>query len=137
LKALIQNLIIKCSLIRYEQYAIKRDHAICELLQRKYSFFSLKTKSFEEKKLQDGCMHHLYNKIRLDKYNGTVRVHSSTTSTNFHKSNYVFPSLEEIGFEESTDRFPYNLKQISNYQERDFPAIDATSYLSPHLRLVR
>jgi deoxyribodipyrimidine photo-lyase len=30
---------------------------------------------------------------------------------------------------------PYNLTQISNYEEkRDFPAVDATSYLSPHLR---
>jgi deoxyribodipyrimidine photo-lyase len=29
---------------------------------------------------------------------------------------------------------PYNLTQISNYEEkRDFPAVDAT-YLSPHLR---
>jgi deoxyribodipyrimidine photo-lyase len=46
----------------------------------------------------------------------------------------VFPSLGDW-FESTIKVQPYNLTQISNYEEkRDFPAVDATSYLSPHLR---
>jgi deoxyribodipyrimidine photo-lyase len=46
----------------------------------------------------------------------------------------VFPSLGDW-FEKSTIKVqPYNLTQISNYEEENFPAVDATSYLSPHLR---
>ena len=56
--------------------------------------------------------------------------------SNFHKNSFSFPTLEQIGFEESSLKVkPHNLKFISKYQEiRDFPALDKTSYLSPHLR---
>jgi deoxyribodipyrimidine photo-lyase len=105
------------------------------------SFFFKDQVVLKKRKLQKGCrtpfIHHL-------KINGWIniilwhptRVYRLIYSSNFHKSNYVFPSLGEIGFEESNIKvLPYNLKQISEYQEiRDFPAIDGTSYLSPHLR---
>jgi deoxyribodipyrimidine photo-lyase len=44
--------------------------------------------------------------------------------------------LEQIGFEESPIKVkPHNLKFIADYQDiRDYPALDQTSYLSPHLR---
>jgi deoxyribodipyrimidine photo-lyase len=56
--------------------------------------------------------------------------------SNFYKSNFDFPILTTIGFEESSIKVqPHNLTQIQNYHEtRNFPALDSTSYLSPHLR---
>lgn len=56
--------------------------------------------------------------------------------SNFHKSNFTFPTLEQIGFEESSIKvIPHNLKNVINYHEtRDFPALDSTTHLSPHLR---
>lgn len=147
-KSLIQEFDIKEVFFNkdYEQYAIKRDNAICELLQSKNIVpFSFKDQVvFEEKEITkaDGLPYTIYTPFKnkwLDKYNSMAPVREytgSSTSSNFYKSNYVFPSLGEIGFEESNIKvLPYNLKQISEYQEiRDFPAIDGTSYLSPHLR---
>ena len=147
-KSLIQEFDIKEVFFNkdYEQYATKRDNAICELLQSENIIpFSFKDQViFEEKEITkaDGLPYTIYTPFKnkwLDKYNAMAPVREYTgsdTSSNFHKSNYIFPSLEEIGFEESNIKvLPYNLKQISEYQEiRDFPAIDGTSYLSPHLR---
>ncbi|SEA95968.1 deoxyribodipyrimidine photo-lyase [Flavobacterium gillisiae] len=147
-KSLIQEFDVKEVFFNkdYEQYAIKRDDVICELLQSENIIpFSFKDQViFEEKEITkaDGLPYTIYTPFKnkwLDKYNAMAPVREYTgsdTSSNFHKSNYIFPSLEEIGFEESNIKvLPYNLKQISEYQEiRDFPAIDGTSYLSPHLR---
>lgn len=147
-KSLIQEFDIKEVFFNkdYEQYAIKRDNAICELLQSKdIVAFSFKDQViFEEKEITkaDGLPYTIYTPFKnkwLDKYNAMAPVREYTgseTSSNFHTSNYVFPSLGEIGFEESSIKvLPYNLNHISEYQEiRDFPAVDGTSYLSPHLR---
>ena len=50
--------------------------------------------------------------------------------------NYKLPSLEDIGFKASKIKIrPYSLKDLKNYGEiRDYPHLDATSYLSVHLR---
>ena len=130
----------------YEQYAIDRDHKICEFLEGKNILcFSFKDQViFEEKEITkaDGLPYTIYTPFKnkwLEKYNTMAPVREyigASTSTNFYNSSFVFPSLGEIGFEESAIKVqPYNLAQISNYEEkRDFPAVDATSYLSPHLR---
>jgi deoxyribodipyrimidine photo-lyase len=56
--------------------------------------------------------------------------------SNFYKSDFDFPILEQIGFEEAHQSKPHNLKFIADYQDiRDYPALDQT-YLSPHLRFV-
>jgi deoxyribodipyrimidine photo-lyase len=147
-KSLIQEFDIKEVFFNkdYEQYAIKRDNAICELLQsNNIVAFSFKDQViFEEKEITkaDGLPYTIYTPFKnkwLDKYNAMAPVREYTgsdTSSNFHTSNYVFPSLGEIGFEESSIKvLPYNLNHISEYQEiHDFPAMDGTSYLSPHLR---
>jgi deoxyribodipyrimidine photo-lyase len=147
-KSLIQEFDVKEVFFNkdYEQYAIARDHAICELLQSENIVpFSFKDQViFEEKEITkaDGLPYTIYTPFKnkwLDKYNAMAPVREYTgtaTSSNFHKSKYTFPTLAEIGFEESLIKVkPYDLKQISEYQEiRDFPAIDGTSYLSPHLR---
>lgn len=147
-KSLIQEFDIKEVFFNkdYEQYAIKRDNAICELLQSNniVAFYFKDQVIFEEKEITkaDGLPYTIYTPFKnkwLDKYNAMAPVREytgSVTSVNFHESNYVFPSLGEIGFEESNIKvLPYNLNHISEYQEiRDFPAMDGTSYLSPHLR---
>jgi deoxyribodipyrimidine photo-lyase len=54
----------------------------------------------------------------------------------FYQFRYSFPSLQETGFIKSGIRVrSYDLSVISNYHKyRNLPAIDRTSYLSPHLR---
>jgi len=52
--------------------------------------------------------------------------------------NYNFPSIESLGFQKSNINLPLfilNEKMVTNYQEnRNFPALNATSYLSFYLR---
>jgi len=130
----------------YEPYAIKRDLAICELLEaNKTSPFSYKDQViFEEKEITkaDGLPYTVYTPYKnkwLEKYNSMapVKEYDATEMfSNFHKSNFTFPTLKQIGFVESSIKvIPYNLKNVSNYHEtRDFPALDSTTHLSPHLR---
>ena len=130
----------------YEPYAIKRDMVICELLEsNKTACFSFKDQViFEEKEItkSDGLPYTVYTPYKnkwLEKYQSMAPVQEYDTNekfSNFHKSNFTFPSLEQIGFEESSIRvIPHNLKNVLNYHEtRDFPALDSTTHLSPHLR---
>jgi len=130
----------------YEPYAIKRDVAICELFRaNKISSFSYKDQViFEEKEIakSDGLPYTVYTPYKnkwLEKYTSTAPVQEYNTAekfSNFHKSNFAFPTLGQIGFEESAIKvIPHNLKNVWNYQEtRDFPALDSTTHLSPHLR---
>jgi deoxyribodipyrimidine photo-lyase len=130
----------------YEPFAIKRDLAICELLAtNKTAHFSYKDQVvFEEKEItkSDGSPYTVYTPYKkkwLEKYrlNAPVREYDcSDKLSNLFKSDFTFPSLKQIGFQESTVKvLPYHLNSIANYHEtRDFPAIDSTSYLSPHLR---
>ena len=130
----------------YEPFAIKRDLAICELLAtNKTAHFSYKDQViFEEKEItkSDGSPYTVYTPYKkkwLEKYrlNAPVREYDcSDKLSNCYKSDFAFPSLKQIGFLESTIKvLPYHLNSIANYHEtRDFPAIDSTSYLSPHLR---
>ena len=130
----------------YEPYAIKRDLAICELLEaNKINSFSFKDQViFEEKEISkaDGLPYTVYTPYKnkwLEKYNSMAPVPEYDTSenfSNFYKSNFIFPTLEQIGFEESSIKvIPHNLKNVATYHEtRDFPALDSTTHLSPHLR---
>jgi deoxyribodipyrimidine photo-lyase len=130
----------------YEPYAIQRDTAICELLEtNKIITYSFKDQViFEEKEITkaDGLPYTVYTPYKnkwLEKYKSMAPVHEYDTESyfsNFHKNSFNFPTLEQIGFEESPIKVkPHNLKFIANYQDiRDFPALDKTSYLSPHLR---
>ena len=55
---------------------------------------------------------------------------------NFYKETFHFPKIEEIGFKISAVKVrAYEISNLKNYaEERDFPALDSTSYISPHLR---
>ena len=130
----------------YEPYAIQRDTAICELLEtNKTIAYSFKDHViFEEKEITkaDGLPYTVYTPFKnkwLEKYKSMAPVleyDATDMFSNCYKSDFAFPSLEQIGFEESPIKVkPHNLKFIANYQDiRDFPALDKTSYLSPHLR---
>ncbi len=130
----------------YEPYAIKRDLAICEFLEaNKISCFSFKDQViFEEKEISkaDGLPYTVYTPYKnkwLEKFKSLAPIPEYDAKpflSNFFKSNFIFPTLEQIGFEESTIKvIPHNLKNVSNYHEtRDFPALDSTTHLSPHLR---
>lgn len=130
----------------YEPYAIKRDLAICQLLEtKKIKSFSFKDQViFEQMEITkaDGLPYTVYTPYKnkwLEKYKSMAPVQEMDASilySNFYKSIFEFPTLEQIGFEESPIKvIPHNLKFVGNYHEtRDFPALDTTSYLSPHLR---
>jgi len=130
----------------YEPYAIKRDLAICKLLEaNKTSTFLYKDQViFEEKEItkSDGLPYTVYTPYKnkwLEKYQSLAPVQEYDATEkfgNFHKNSFIFPTLEQIGFEESSIKvIPHNLKNVANYHEtRDFPALDSTTHLSPHLR---
>ncbi|MGO4905898.1 cryptochrome/photolyase family protein [Flavobacterium sp. W20_MBD1_R3] len=130
----------------YEPYAIQRDKAVCGFLEtNKTSCYSFKDQViFEEKEITkaDGLSYTVYTPFKnkwLEKYKSIAPVQEYDIEphySNFSKTGFAFPSLEQIGFEESPIKVrPHNLKFIANYQDiRDFPALDKTSYLSPHLR---
>ena len=130
----------------YEPYALSRDATICEvLLANNTLVHSFKDQVvFEELEIAkaDGLPYTVYTPYKnkwLEKYRSTAPVAEYDCAahfSNFFKSSFTFLSLEEIGFEASTIKVkPHNLTKITNYHEtRDFPAVDSTSYLSPHLR---
>ena len=130
----------------YEPYAIARDTAICDVLEaNKTISYTFKDQViFEEKEITkaDGLPYTVYTPFKnkwLEKYKLMVPVaeyDATDMFSNFYKYSFTFPSLAQIGFEESTIKVKsHNLKFIANYQDiRDFPALDKTSHLSPHLR---
>jgi len=130
----------------YEPYARERDESICQLLEAHQCItFSFKDQViFEENEITkaDGLPYTVYTPYKnkwLEKFHQEKPIREYDTSglfSNLYKSNFSFPSLEQIGFDESPVKVkPYTLDTLDNYQEtRDFPAVDATSYLSPHLR---
>ena len=130
----------------YEPSAIQRDADVSNVLSSngcKVAAFKDQV-IFEEAEIvkADGLPYTVYTPFKnkwLEKYNTIAPVQEFDTLpyfSNFFKSEFDFPSLEQIGFIPSTIKVkPHNLKLVTNYHEtRDFPALDSTSYLSPHLR---
>ena len=130
----------------YEPYATKRDNALTQLFEaHNISSHSFKDQViFEEKEItkSDGLPYTVYTPFKnkwLEKYKSMAPIQEYETAAlfdNFHKNIFDIPTLEQIGFKENEIKVKaHNLKFISNYQDtRDFPAMDKTSYLSPHLR---
>ncbi len=130
----------------YEPNAIQRDVAVENLLvSKEVTVLAFKDQViFEEAEIvkADGLPYTVYTPFKnkwLEKYHAIAPVQEWDAAPyfyNFFKSNFAFPSLEEIGFRPSSIKVQsHNLKLVANYHEtRDFPALDSTSYLSPHLR---
>jgi len=147
-KSLIEEFDIKEAFFNkdYEPYAIQRDESICELLEKNNTLsYAFKDQViFEEKEIvkADGDPYTVYTPYKnkwLEKYHEIAPLKEYDTQklfSNFYKSKFDFPNLKEIGFTESSIKVkPYNLKGLENYQDtRDFPSLEGTSNLSPHLR---
>jgi len=147
-KELILSFDIKAVYINkdYEPYAIRRDRGVEALLKRNgISLFIYKDQViFEENEIlkTDNKPYTIFTPYRnrwLKKLSGNL---SDTSSDKIEKKDsyflcsYPFPSLPKIEFTKSSIKVrPYDLSIIPDYHKyRDIPAVDKTSYLSPHLR---
>lgn len=65
-----------------------------------------------------------------------VQQYNSLSSDNYLKTELKPPSIEELGFTLSSIKvIDYRIEDLQNYEEeRNFPALNQTSRLSPHLR---
>ena len=130
----------------YEPYAIQRDKEVKTFLEsNQIEVHSYKDQViFEELEITkaDGLPYTIYTPYK-NKWMENFRFQSPITEydtknhfSNFYKFNFNFPKISEIGFEKSTIKvMSHNLTEIQNYHEtRNFPALNSTSYLSPHLR---
>ena len=128
----------------YEPYAKNRDEKI-KLLCKQKNIECITYKDqviFEEAEIvkADGLPYSVYTPYKnkwLEKFraNGLVAYKSESFNDNFFKSNFTFPSLIDIDFEESDIKvLPSNSKCIKNYQDiRDIPS-EETSNASVFLR---
>ena len=128
----------------YEPSAIKRDLEVSALYKSKnVEVEAYKDQViFEENEIlkKDGKPYTVYTHFKnkwLEHFNESlIQEFKVQLANNLLKSNNSFPSLLEIGFQENEIRvIPYNFSQLKTYDEtRDYPSINSTSYLSPHLR---
>lgn len=132
----------------YEKYAIERDKEIGEMLNAKgIAFYTYKDQTiFEKKEILSGAgtpytVFTPYSRKWKETLNDFYLKSYPTESyfQNFIKTPiYNNPSLNEIGFEETTSRFPkkeIREELIQKYDElRDIPSVLGTSRISIHLR---
>ena len=128
----------------YEPYAKQRDSEIQSLLANS----GIKPKAFKDHVIHakneilkaDQTPYTVFtpykNKWMEKRNDSTIASFTSEKLTNYHKCQFEIPSLKEIGFGMSTIKISdYNLENVEMYENtRNFPALDQTSYLSPHLR---
>ena len=128
----------------YEPYAITRDEEINNFLSKNGSgLISCKDQVIYEKNevvKNDGLPYTVFTPFKnkwLAKFKEEgLKIQSELKSENFNKSNYEFPSMEELGFKKSSIKAPpFSLDKVYNYEEtRNFPSLDSTSKIGPHLR---
>lgn len=128
----------------YEPQAIKRDKEIQDFLSAKgIEFQTYKDQVIFEKEeviKEDGLPYTVFTPYKnkwLKVFNSETDLKEFTVSLDkFYSFNDDFPTLESIGFTTSKIKVkPYQLDRLQDYKNlRDYPALDATSYLSPYLR---
>ncbi len=130
----------------YEPYAIKRDQEISDLLaSNNIDFKTYKDQViFETNEVTkaDGnpyVVYTPYSRKWLEQYSTPELAHSEDFLDHcIQDNNLPFLSLKDIGFEPTkipVPTFIVNPKLIQEYEEtRNFPALDQTSRLGPHLR---
>jgi len=128
----------------YEPYSILRDQSINELLNSHHiSCFQFKDQViFEEKEIlkQDQKPYTVFTPYSkkwkaLYSQNNPQEI-AMPSNDHFSKNTNIFPSLASLGFHQSTLQVRnVQYEFLDQYMEkRDYPAEDATSYLSAHLR---
>jgi len=141
---LIQKYTIESVFINkdYEPYAIKRDQKLREVLKSNgIELHSFKDQVvFEESEVvkANGEPYTVFTPFKrkwLSLYN-PLTLKPKITFENFHQVNYPFPKKEELGFKSSSIYVKdFELSGVNTYAEtRNFPILDSTSYLGPHLR---
>lgn len=130
----------------YEPYSIQRDKTIEDLLgKNRIDLFRFKDQViFEEDEIlkPDTKPYTIYTPYKnrwLKKLNESPDNYQSAKTEkydNLLRGSFVFPTIQEIGFRKSSVGVrPYDLSVIPDYHKyRNLPAIDRTTYLSPHLR---
>ena len=132
----------------YEPYAIKRDQEIKELLSSEnINFNSFKDQVIFEKNeitKKDGnpyVVYTPYSKKWIEAYEQINHTHYTSEdllSQLYTQTKAKELTLEELGFEETNTpikNYIFNSRIINEYEEtRNFPALDNTSKLGPHLR---
>ena len=128
----------------YEPYAIARDKEINQLLSEKGSrLISCKDQVIFEKNevvKNDGLPYTVFTPFKnkwLAKFKEEgFHLELKLNSENFNRSNYEFPTMEDLGFKISSIKVPpFSLDRVHNYEEtRNFPFLDSTSKIGPHLR---
>ena len=130
----------------YEPYAIQRDNEIEVLLAgKRIPLLRYKDQViFEEKEIlkSDNLPYTIFTPYKnkwLQKLAETgplVITSSPAEEQSYYKCSFIFPSLDELGFSESSVKVkPYELSVIPAYDKtRDIPSDDKTSYLGPYLR---
>jgi len=131
----------------YEPYAKNRDSEIAKFLKSKaVEFHTFKDQVIFEKDeiiKDDGKPYVVYtpfSKKWKERFTEKLveEFPSEKKLEKIAKHDYPYLSLKDIGFKKSeikVENFDVSAKVIENYKEtRDFPNIDGTSHLSPHLR---
>ena len=128
----------------YEPYAIERDLKISALL--KNSGGQLKSFKdqviFEENEVvkNDGLPYTVFTPFKnkwLAKFNSTQsKIYTDSDFKKLSKSSFKFPNMSDLGFKKSKISVPeFNLNMVPKYDEtRNFPSLDSTSKIGPHLR---
>ena len=128
----------------YEPYAIARDKEIEKyLLENGSELISTKDQVIFEKNevvKNDGLPYTVFTPFKnkwLVKFKELgFHLELKLNSENFNKSNHEFPIMDELGFKKSFIKVPsFSLDKVYNYEEtRNFPSLDSTSKIGPHLR---
>lgn len=128
----------------YEPYAQIRDKSIFDLLNSAgIQLHGFKDQViFEKLEVQkaDGSPYSVFTpyKNKWIQQLSAINLQKSPllNTQNFYQEEFKLISLKEMGFVKSSVKVPsYNLKIINEYQgQRDYPSMNATSFLGTHLR---
>jgi deoxyribodipyrimidine photo-lyase len=129
----------------YEPYAIRRDQELTSFLAAQgISFHTFKDQViFEEDEImkKDGTPYTVFTPYKrrwLERFQegDLLKWAQNTIGGGFLHASRNLSSIEALGFRPSSLQVPpYDLSGVNQYPAlRDFPAADATTHLSPHLR---
>ena len=136
----------------YEPYASSRDASVEELLTQKgISFKAFKDQViFEGNEVlkDDGKPYHVFTPYKNKwlrtfgesglEIGGTPgqKIPGRKSTADFLQKKFDFPTMQALGFKEASVKVkPYDLSCAAAYEKnRDYPFIEGTSHLGPHLR---
>lgn len=129
----------------YEPYAVKRDNEIKEFAKTQGVTFELVKDNviydFREILKNDGKPYTIYTPYKKKWLNNFKETYlkienDKTLFKNLFNEKTELKPIEHFGFKRSQIKTkPYSINNIEHYsEERDFPALQKTSFLSPHLR---